>query len=75
MSGEYWDQGTSTTRADPRGSQAFLELDYTIDTFTTTLPTQCRNPIVNNIVDNHLYTAWLMPHVQVQILHTSSIAH
>jgi hypothetical protein len=63
VSGEYWDQGTSTTRADPRGSQAFLELDYTIDTFTTTFPTQCRNPIVNNIVDNHLYTAWLMPHV------------
>jgi hypothetical protein len=66
VSNEYQ---TSSERADPRGSQAFIELDCTIDSFTSTFPGRCRNPIMNNIVDSHLYTAWLMPHVASIILH------
>ncbi|KAF8622905.1 hypothetical protein AX15_006667 [Amanita polypyramis BW_CC] len=68
VSSDYWNQSTSIC-ADPRGSQAFLELDYMIDSFTSTFPGHCRNPIMNNIVDGHLYTAWLMPHVATIILH------
>lgn len=68
VSSDYCDQDISK-RADPRGSQAFIELDYTIDFFTTAFPARYRSPITNNIVDNHLYTALLMPHVASIILH------
>ncbi|KAK2461839.1 hypothetical protein APHAL10511_006302 [Amanita phalloides] len=68
VSSDFSDQRLSA-RADPRGSQAFLELDYIIDTFITTFPSRYRNPIVDNIVDSHLYTACLMPHVASIILH------
>jgi hypothetical protein len=48
---------------DPRGSQAFIELDHIVSTFKSTFPIHLRNPVANNIVDSHLYTASLMPHV------------
>ncbi|KAF8640545.1 hypothetical protein AX17_000207 [Amanita inopinata Kibby_2008] len=69
VSSDYGDSQTALERADPRGSQAFIELDFAIDTFATTFPSRCRNPIMNNIVDSHLYTAWLMPYVASIILH------
>lgn len=48
---------------DPRGSQAFVELDNIASSFRASFPSHLRNPIANNVVDNHLYTACLMPHV------------
>ncbi|KIL70734.1 hypothetical protein M378DRAFT_194984 [Amanita muscaria Koide BX008] len=59
----------TSERVDPRHSPAFIELDYIIDSFTATFPSRCRNPIMNNILDSHLYTAWQMPHVCSIILH------
>lgn len=54
---------------DPRGSQAFMELDHIISSFSSSFPSHLKNPIQGNIVDNHLYTACLMPHVSAIILH------
>jgi hypothetical protein len=48
---------------DPRSSQAFVELDNIASSFRASFPTHLRNPIANNVVDNHLYTACLMPYV------------
>ncbi|KAG6832433.1 hypothetical protein H0H92_001479, partial [Tricholoma furcatifolium] len=54
---------------DPRGSPAFIELDHIASSFRASFPSHLRNPIVDNIVDNHLYTAFLMPHVATIVLH------
>ncbi|GLB36244.1 putative fungal specific transcription factor [Lyophyllum shimeji] len=54
---------------DPRGSPAFIELDHIVSSFRASFPAHMRNPIVDNIVDNHLYTAFLMPHVATIVLH------
>ncbi|TFK41060.1 hypothetical protein BDQ12DRAFT_600361 [Crucibulum laeve] len=56
-------------RIDPRGSQAFIELDHIVSSFRASFPSHLRNPIVNNVVDNHLYTVCLMPHVATIVLH------
>lgn len=48
---------------DPRGSPAFIELDHIVSSFRASFPAHLRNPISDNIVDNHLYTTCLMPHV------------
>lgn len=48
---------------DPRGSPAFIELDHIVSSFRASFPSHLRNPINDNVVDNHLYTACLMPHV------------
>ena len=48
---------------DPRSSQAFVELDNIASSFRASFPSHLRNPTANNVVDNHLYTACLMPHV------------
>ncbi|PFH54567.1 hypothetical protein AMATHDRAFT_78225 [Amanita thiersii Skay4041] len=69
VSSDFSDGQTISERADPRGSQAFIELDYTVDTFASTFPSHCRNPIMNNIIDSHLYTACLIPHIASIILH------
>jgi len=57
----------STEPIDPRGSQAFIELDHIVSSFRASFPSHLRNPITDNVVDNHLYTACLMPHVWVMI--------
>jgi hypothetical protein len=54
---------------DPRGSQAFMELDHVISSFLSSFPSHLKNPIQSNVVDGHLYTAYLMPHVSAIILH------
>ncbi|KAF9015250.1 hypothetical protein BDQ17DRAFT_1340740 [Cyathus striatus] len=59
----------SSDRVDPRGSQAFIELDNIVSSFRASFPSHLRSPIVNNVVDNHLYTACLMPHVATIVLH------
>ncbi|KAJ7597136.1 hypothetical protein C8J56DRAFT_919311 [Mycena floridula] len=54
---------------DPRGSPAFIELDRIIFSFLSTFPPHLKNPITNNIVDNHLYSAILISHVAAIVLH------
>jgi hypothetical protein len=50
---------------DPRGSPAFLELENIVSSFRASFPSHLRNPITDNVVDSHLYTACLMPHACV----------
>ncbi|KAJ7110114.1 hypothetical protein C8R44DRAFT_801404 [Mycena epipterygia] len=54
---------------DPRGSPAFMELDNITSAFRASFPSHLRNPIVLNVVDQHLYAACLMPHVATILLH------
>jgi len=54
---------------DPRGSPAFMELDNITSSFRASFPGHLRNPIVANVVDQHLYAACLMPHVAIILLH------
>jgi hypothetical protein len=53
----------SLATVDPRGSPAFIELDHLVSSFRASFPKDLRNPIRANVVDNHLYTACLMPQV------------
>ena len=64
-----YDDGSlpSDSSVDPRGSAAFIELDHLVSSFRASFPGHLRNPINDNVVDNHLYTACLMPHVYVSI--------
>jgi hypothetical protein len=39
---------------DPRGSPAFVELDNITSSFRSSFPSHLRNPIVANVVDQHL---------------------
>jgi hypothetical protein len=56
----YTDNTTSVNNhADPRGSAAFIELDHIVSSFRVSFPNHLRDPIVDNVVDNHLYTACL----------------
>jgi len=48
-------------RIDPRGSVAFIELDHTAASFRESF--RSREPIVDNVVDNQLFTTCLMPHL------------
>jgi hypothetical protein len=48
---------------DPRGSPAFIEIDHLASSFRASFPNHLKNPITDNVVDPHLYTATLMPHV------------
>ncbi|KAF8168005.1 hypothetical protein B0H34DRAFT_683893 [Crassisporium funariophilum] len=54
---------------DPRGSAAFIELDHVVSSFQASFPRHLRNPIMDNVVDNHLYTTCLMPHIATIVLH------
>jgi hypothetical protein len=56
---------TAERGVDPRGSPAFIELDGYVSSFRSSFPSHLRNPIVGDVVDNHLYTACLMPLVCV----------
>ncbi|KAJ7631110.1 hypothetical protein FB45DRAFT_990906 [Roridomyces roridus] len=48
---------------DPRGSPAFTELDDIANSFRASFPAHLRDPIVANVVDQHLYASCLMSHV------------
>ena len=51
---------------DARGSPAFIELDNALALFRReNFPQHLRAPIIDNVVDNHLYTAFLLPLVWV----------
>uniref|UniRef100_A0A0W0EXY3 Xylanolytic transcriptional activator regulatory domain-containing protein n=1 Tax=Moniliophthora roreri TaxID=221103 RepID=A0A0W0EXY3_MONRR len=47
----------------------FMQIDHLIASFLPSFPNHLRNPIKATTVDNHLYTASLMPHVATIILH------
>lgn len=53
---------------DPRGTQAFIELDHIVSSFRASFPSHLKNPITDNVVDSHLYTACLMPHTYACLL-------
>lgn len=59
----FSDNTQSADPVDPRGSPAFIDLDNTIAAFKASFPAHLKNPIQDNVVDNHLYTAFLIPHV------------
>jgi len=75
---QHTDNATSINNsADPRGSAAFIELDHIVSSFRDSFPSHLKDPIVDNVVDNHLYTACLTslaatimlhdPHAEVQL--------
>jgi len=55
--------------ADPRRTSAFMEVDNIALMFRQSFPLHLRNPIRDGGVDSHLYTACLMPHLAVILLH------
>lgn len=65
----FTDNSQSPDPVDPRGSPAFQELDSFVSAFKASFPSHLRTPILNNVVDNHLYTAFLIPHVAAIVLH------
>ncbi|KAJ7487703.1 hypothetical protein B0H11DRAFT_2014525 [Mycena galericulata] len=54
---------------DPRGSPAFIELDTITISFRSSFPSHLRNPVLANVVDQHLYAACLMANVATILLH------
>ncbi|KII93554.1 hypothetical protein PLICRDRAFT_35780 [Plicaturopsis crispa FD-325 SS-3] len=54
---------------DPRTTPEFHELDRIVASFRASFPPHLRDPIVNNVVDSHLYTTCLVPHVCTILLH------
>ncbi|KAJ7925882.1 hypothetical protein B0H13DRAFT_1973748 [Mycena leptocephala] len=54
---------------DPRGSPAFMELDNIATSFRSSFPTHLRQPIIENVIDQHLYTACTIPHIATILLH------
>lgn len=53
----------STDPVDPRCTPAFRELDDLVAAFRGSFPSNLKDPIINNVVDSHLYTTCLVPHV------------
>lgn len=45
-----------------------MELDHIASSFRASFPSHLKDP-VRDTVDNHLYTACLMPHVAIIVLH------
>ncbi|KAJ6519924.1 hypothetical protein C8R45DRAFT_953273 [Mycena sanguinolenta] len=54
---------------DPRGSQAFIELDNIAASFRSSFPSHLRHPITGNVIDQHLYSACTMPYMSTILLH------
>jgi hypothetical protein len=59
FAGDAYYIGNKTSVNDPRESPAFMELDHIVSSFRASFPSHLRNPIVGNVIDNHLYTAFL----------------
>ena len=67
----YTDNATSVNNpTDPRGSAAFIELDHIVSSFRDSFPSHLKDPIVDNVVDNHLYTACLTSLAWVYCIYT-----
>lgn len=54
---------------DPRKTAAFIELEGDIASFRRSFPKNLSDPIKGNTVDSHLYTACLVPHIALILLH------
>lgn len=50
---------------DPRDTPAFQELDRISSSFKASFPAHLKNPVENQKVDVHLYSACLAPHLLV----------
>ncbi|KAI0257655.1 hypothetical protein BJV78DRAFT_1116422 [Lactifluus subvellereus] len=69
---EVWEKDSDEARdgaADPRRTSGFIEIDHITSMFRQSFPLHLRNPIRDGSVDSHLYTACLMPHIAVILLH------
>ncbi|KAA1467928.1 hypothetical protein DENSPDRAFT_833103 [Dentipellis sp. KUC8613] len=70
----FWEQYSSEIRAkdlaaDPRRTSAFVEIDRIAMSFRASFPHHLKNPMPDGVVDSHLYTAHLIPHVAIILLH------
>ncbi|KAI0068330.1 hypothetical protein BV25DRAFT_563442 [Artomyces pyxidatus] len=54
---------------DPRRTPAFVEIDHLATMFRQTFPFALRNPVPDGMVDSHLYSACLTPHLALILLH------
>ncbi|KAI0321371.1 hypothetical protein OF83DRAFT_1100041 [Amylostereum chailletii] len=54
---------------DPRRTAAFIGLDRIASSFRQSFPSHLKNPIPDGVVDSHLYTASLIPHLALIMLH------
>lgn len=59
---------------DPRSTQAFKDLDSLVLAFRSSFPLNLKNPIIDSVVDPHLYCALLYPCLWV-LLFFSSICY
>jgi hypothetical protein len=69
---EVWEKDSDETRdatADPRRTPAFIEIDHIASMFKQSFPLHLRNPIRDGCVDSHLYSASLIPHLAIILLH------
>lgn len=65
--------GKASETVDPRGSIGFVELDQICTTFLSTFPPLMKNPVDNNTVDRHLYSAHLIAHMYVSCVRNIEI--
>ncbi|KAH9984661.1 hypothetical protein BJV74DRAFT_848132 [Russula compacta] len=69
---ELWEKdndGPRDVAADPRRTSGFIEIDHIASMFRQSFPPHLRNPIRDGGVDSHLYTACLMPHLAIILMH------
>ncbi|KAI9513029.1 hypothetical protein F5148DRAFT_462319 [Russula earlei] len=69
---EVWEKDSDEARdgaADPRRTSGFIEIDHITSMFRQSFPLHLRNPIRDGGVDSHLYTACLIPHLAIILLH------
>ncbi|KAF8507193.1 hypothetical protein F5888DRAFT_1602133 [Russula emetica] len=69
---EVWEKdsdGIGDVTADPRRTPAFIEIDHIASMFRQSFPLHLRNPIRDGCVDSHLYSASLIPHLAIILLH------
>jgi hypothetical protein len=71
MYAEVWEKNSEAqdVAADPRRTSGFIEIDHIASMFRQSFPLHLRNPIRDGRVDSHLYTASLIPHLAIILLH------
>jgi len=69
---EVWEKDSDEARDginDARRTSGFIEIDHIASMFRSSFPLHLRHPIRDGSVDSHLYTASLMPHLAIILLH------
>ncbi|KAJ7361636.1 hypothetical protein DFH08DRAFT_844736 [Mycena albidolilacea] len=69
MMSPHNEQTNPAEPVDPRGSPAFMEVDQVAERFRSSFPSRLRQPIMGQVVDQHLYLACTMPYVATILLH------